>query len=479
MDNTELLSEWKSRNLNDTRYITKYLVRYLSETLQFAPGARSTPVFGVKGQLTSSLRRQWLNKQTWGKDEKDATRTETQLHHAVDAVVIAHITPATSMLMENKLRLNRIYYAAGKQKTPEYYQTMEKCINALEDHYHMPRRVSMEILCRKDSCTALHPALGLEVDVRFFDVDAARKEAELCAKQAKKDGEEVPPVPTRAELLERYYNQLRNFYHDEAFVARLSPPLVSYKTSTRCRGAVTSQNALLIKQTPEGAVEMKRRDVLSLKAKELDKLCTDDTDLRESLEAAFALPRKKEDDPLGEILKAQGKTEFVTQKGRTVRKVTLTGNEWRNPYYKETPESGKTALDTRNYWCVELYRSEKGELQMRGIMNADVKREGKKLVLQTPPPADYAAHVMYLFPYEYIVVTKSNGEEKYRGFYKSVKNINQNKLRYIAENAPYDGNKTMTINKKDTVRKYAVSLLGKLGGEVRCGAPLSYKPAKK
>ena len=383
------------------------------------------------------------------------------------------------MLMENKLRLNRIYYAAGKQKTPEYYQTMEKCINALEDHYHMPRRVSMEILCRKDSCTALHPALGLEVDVRFFDVDAARKEAELCAKQAKKDGEEVPPVPTRAELLERYYNQLRNFYHDEAFVARLSPPLVSYKTSTRCRGAVTSQNALLIKQTPEGAVEMKRRDVLSLKAKELDKLCTDDTDLRESLEAAFALPRKKEDDPLGEILKAQGKTEFVTQKGRTVRKVTLTGNEWRNPYYKETPESGKTALDTRNYWCVELYRSEKGELQMRGIMNADVKREGKKLVLQTPPPADYAAHVMYLFPYEYIVVTKSNGEEKYRGFYKSVKNINQNKLRYIAENAPYDGNKTMTINKKDTVRKYAVSLLGKLGGEVRCGAPLSYKPAKK
>lgn len=479
LENTELLSEWKSRNLNDTRYITKYLVRYLSETLQFAPGARSTPVFGVKGQLTSSLRRQWLNKQTWGKDEKDATRTETQLHHAVDAVVIAHITPATSMLMENKLRLNRIYYAAGKQKTPEYYQTMEKCINALEDHYHMPRRVSMEILCRKDGCTALHPALGLEVDVRFFDVDAARKEAELFAKQAKKDGEEVPPVPTRAELLERYYNQLRSFYHDEAFVARLSPPLVSYKTSTRCRGAVTSQNALLIKQTPEGAVEMKRRDVLSLKAKELDKLCTDDTDLRESLEAAFALPRKKEDDPLGEILKAQGKTEFVTQKGRTVRKVTLTGNEWRNPYYKETPESGKTALDTRNYWCVELYRSEKGELQMRGIMNADVKREGKKLVLQTPPPADYAAHVMYLFPYEYIVVTNGKGEEKYRGFYKSVFNINENRLCYIMGNAPFDGKKAMSIGKKDTVRKYAVSLLGRLGGEVTCGAPLLYKPAKK
>ena len=133
----------------------------------------------------------------------------------------------------------------------------------------------------------------------------------------------------------------------------------------------------------------------------------------------------------------------------------------------------------REYWCVELYRNEKGELQMRGIMKADVKQEGKKLVLQTPPPADYAAHVMYLFPYEYVVVTNGKGEEKYRGFYKSVYNINQNMLRYIAENAPYDGNKTMTINKKYTVRKYAVSLLGKLGGEVRCGAPLSYKPAKK
>ena len=158
--------------------------------------------------------------------------------------------------------------------------------------------------------------------------------------------------------------------------------------------------------------------------------------------------------------------------------MTLTGNEWRNPYYKETPESGKTALDTRNYWCVELYRNEKGELQMRGIMNADVKREGKKLVLQTPPPADYAAHVMYLFPYEYIVVTNGKGEEKYRGFYKSIANINQYNFYYIEQNQPFN-KKVMSINKKDTVRKYAVSLLGKLGGEVTCGAPLLYKPAKK
>lgn len=234
-----------------------------------------------------------------------------------------------------------------------------------------------------------------------------------------------------------------------------------------------------VKQTPESPLEMQRKDVLKLNAKDLNKLCTDDTDLSESLQAAFALPHKSEKDTLGDILKQNGLTEFVTQKGRIVRKVTLTGDEWRNPYYKETPESGKTALDVREYWCVELYRNEKGELQMRGIMKADVKQEGKKLVLQTPPPADYAAHVMYLFPYEYVVVTKSNGEEKYRGFYKSVKNINTGALYYIVQNSPFNINKYMCISKKDTVCKYAVSLLGRLGGEVTCGAPLLYKPAKK
>ena len=232
-----------------------------------------------------------------------------------------------------------------------------------------------------------------------------------------------------------------------------------------------------VKQTPESPLEMRRTDVLKLNAKHLDKLCTDDTDLRESLQAAFALPHKSEKDTLGDILKQNGLTEFVTQKGRIVRKVTLVGDEWRNPYYKETPESGKTALNVREYWCVELYRNEKGELQMRGIMKAAVKREGKKLVLQTPPPADYAAHVMYLFPYEYVVVTESNGEEKCRGFYRSIKAITRSQINISNQNEPLS--RVIAINATDTVHKYAVSLLGKLGGEVKCGAPLSYKPAKK
>ena len=79
--------EWKSRALNDTRYISRYMLGLLDERLVFAQsdvGKKKTAA--VNGGITAELRRQWgIGK----------VREDGDLHHAVDAAVIACVTTGT------------------------------------------------------------------------------------------------------------------------------------------------------------------------------------------------------------------------------------------------------------------------------------------------------------------------------------------------------------------------------------------------
>lgn len=70
----KILGDWKTRNLNDTRYIAKFLVQYFKDNLKFKreiSDEKRPAVYAVKGAITSTLRRQWLNKETWGQFDKD------------------------------------------------------------------------------------------------------------------------------------------------------------------------------------------------------------------------------------------------------------------------------------------------------------------------------------------------------------------------------------------------------------------------
>lgn len=68
---------FKARNLNDTRYITKFVKDYIKENLDFG---KNLKVETRSGSLTSFLRNQWgLVKD----------RAENDKHHALDAAVIA------------------------------------------------------------------------------------------------------------------------------------------------------------------------------------------------------------------------------------------------------------------------------------------------------------------------------------------------------------------------------------------------------
>ncbi|VEJ08750.1 type II CRISPR RNA-guided endonuclease Cas9 [Actinobacillus delphinicola] len=83
---TKVLDEkgFIERNLNDTRYISKFLSQWIDDNLQLT-GQGKRRVLMTNGQITSLLRARWgLHK----------VREENDRHHAMDAVVIACTTPS-------------------------------------------------------------------------------------------------------------------------------------------------------------------------------------------------------------------------------------------------------------------------------------------------------------------------------------------------------------------------------------------------
>ncbi len=75
--------EWIQRNINDTKYISKFIYNYISNNLKFADSESKRKVYNINGQATAILRHYWGLK-------KD--REASDKHHAQDAVIIASAT---------------------------------------------------------------------------------------------------------------------------------------------------------------------------------------------------------------------------------------------------------------------------------------------------------------------------------------------------------------------------------------------------
>ena len=222
-----LLDEWKSRNLNDTRYMAKYLVRYISDNLRFASD-NDRPVTAVKGAVTARLRRAWLNRDTWG-DDKAKLRETSDLHHAVDAVVIANCTRKHIELAEESLRLQRVYRDAGRQITPEYTRHLEEAATRISETYHMSRTRILELLQDVRRVPALLPDLRNEVDLRFCDCDPKNEAA--------------------------YRSRLSAYYRDDpAFAANIRLPMISYKPDRKYSGQIAKDKAIKLSEQDEAGL---------------------------------------------------------------------------------------------------------------------------------------------------------------------------------------------------------------------------------
>ncbi len=103
----------KERNLNDTRYITRFVSNYLRDNLIFHQESPKNPVRTLNGALTAFLRSRWGIVKV---------REEGDLHHALDAAVIAAASPSFVRRLADyskRKELFNIKYDANRYVDPE------------------------------------------------------------------------------------------------------------------------------------------------------------------------------------------------------------------------------------------------------------------------------------------------------------------------------------------------------------------------
>lgn len=105
--NEEDEREFMLRNIQDTRYATRFMMNFLKENLLFKENKYKQKVFTINGPVTSFIRKRWgLTK----------IREENDRHHALDATVVALISPSLIQLVTAYTKYNEEYGSRNKSK---------------------------------------------------------------------------------------------------------------------------------------------------------------------------------------------------------------------------------------------------------------------------------------------------------------------------------------------------------------------------
>lgn len=135
----EDINGFKKRNLQDTQYISKFILNYINKYLAFHSNDsdRKDTVIAVNGAATSYVRKRWgINK----------IREDGDLHHAVDAVVVACITKGMIKRISDYSKYRETQYV-----TPEgEILDLNKKTGELVNKFPMPYlwfRDELEIRC--------------------------------------------------------------------------------------------------------------------------------------------------------------------------------------------------------------------------------------------------------------------------------------------------------------------------------------------
>lgn len=110
---------WIERNINDTKYIARFMRNYIENNLQFAESELKRKVYTINGNATDVLRHYWGIKKN---------REESDKHHAQDAVVIACATSENIRKVSEYSKYDKLYRGRdenGKRMYNEYIKMKE------------------------------------------------------------------------------------------------------------------------------------------------------------------------------------------------------------------------------------------------------------------------------------------------------------------------------------------------------------------
>ena len=450
LQNEEKLKEWKTRNINDTRYITKYIAGYLQGSLVFE-SSKKRNVHQINGAVTARFRQKWLKGTDWGKEEKE--RGETQLHHAIDAIVLANLTPEYIELASDYLKLRNILRVHGIKKDhrgtelpAEYFEYLGRCCEKMKKYYGYNEDYTQRLL-EGGKIPSIVTDLKNEVSLRLD----SKNEEEFRRKAAA-------------------------YYKDEAFAKTLRLPLVSRKQERKFRGAVAcSDNPVSYRESNGQGYIYTAVSLDKINTTHVDKLTGLSRETTAKLKSVFEGRDKKY--TLGDYMK-EHPVDFLKRKdGKLPKRLTIAEPEGKEIYRKtisEVHNSGEPNTqywDTRKYYCLEVYKDHKDKTRVRGLRYIDFRRKDGRLYLAVDYPADYKSHVHYLYKNDYIIIKDNKGVIKHQGFYQSPHSIPSPTIWLIKDNEVKSTD--VFLAQSCSIEKRDVSILGEKGGSIKCGEPYS------
>lgn len=143
------LSGFKKRNLQDTQYLSRFMLNYLKKYLALAPNetGRKNTIQAVNGAVTSYMRKRWGIQKV---------REDGDTHHAVDAVVISCVTAGMAKRISEYAKYKETEYQ--NPKTGEYFD-VDKRTGEVINRFPMPYewfRSELLMRCSEDPSRILH-----------------------------------------------------------------------------------------------------------------------------------------------------------------------------------------------------------------------------------------------------------------------------------------------------------------------------------
>ena len=276
---------FKERNLNDTRYVNRFLCQFVANHMQLT-GKGKRRVFASNGQITNLLRGFWgLRK----------VRVENDRHHALDAVVVACSTVAMQQRITRFVRYKEMNAFDGKTIDEETGEVLHQ-----KTHFPQP-----------------WDFFAQEVMIRVFGKPGGKPEFE----------EADTPEKLRALLAEQVSSR------PQAVHEYVAPLFVSRAPNRKMSGQGHMETIKSPKRLDEG-ISVLRVPLTQLKLKDLEKMVNREREpklyeaLKARLEAHKDDPAKAFAEPFYKHDKAGNPTQQV--KAVRIEQVQKTGVLVRN-----------------------------------------------------------------------------------------------------------------------------------------------------
>lgn len=211
------LSGFKKRNLQDTQYLSRFMLNYLKKYLALSPNSsgRKNTIQAVNGAATSYMRKRWGIQKV---------RENGDIHHAVDAVVIACVTAGMTRRISEYAKYKETEYQ--NPETGEFFDVNKKTgevINRFPTPYRWFRD-ELLMRCSDDPSRVLHekplPNYATDEEVKPIFVSRMPKHKvkgsahkETIRKPYTQDGQEYTVSKVALTSLKLKNGEIENYYN--------------------------------------------------------------------------------------------------------------------------------------------------------------------------------------------------------------------------------------------------------------------------